>query len=158
MSKYPGPLSLCLPLLIVSAAFAPRTFAADVETNGDLTVNGVVESTSGGFRFPDGKTLSSVGVAGMPLAHGTVGANGTWTTNSHSSNVIAVSHTATGEYEITVSGELMTFQNHTTVISMANTGPGFVKHIYNGGHLVVTTYNTGGTIANMAFTFIIMKR
>jgi hypothetical protein len=152
--------SLCSSLLFISSAFAPGLFAADVETNGDLTVHGVVGSSSGGFRFPDGSTLTSAGGAGMPLAHGTVGVNGAWSTNSHSSNVIAVSHTlGSGVYEITVSGESMTFQTHTTVVSMADTGPGFSKHTYNGsGHLVVTTYNTGGTISDRAFTFIIMKR
>jgi hypothetical protein len=160
MSKMFVALPLCLSLVLVYSLFSHHSYAASVETNGDLTVQGVVESATGGFRFPDGSTLTSAGGAGMPLAQGTVGASGTWITNSHSSNVIAVSHTSgTGVYEITVSGEFMSFQTNTTVVSEADTGPGFSKHTYNGsGHLVVTTYNTSGTISDRAFTYIIMKR
>jgi hypothetical protein len=36
-----------------------------VETVGDLTVQGVVESTSGGFKFPDGSTLTTSGLNGL---------------------------------------------------------------------------------------------
>jgi hypothetical protein len=52
--------SLCFPLFLLSSAFAPCTFAASVETVGDLKVNGVTEST-GGFKFSDGTTLSGAG-------------------------------------------------------------------------------------------------
>lgn len=52
-------LSLCFSLFIVCAVFETGTLAADVETVGDLKVHGVVESTSGGFKFPDGITQTS---------------------------------------------------------------------------------------------------
>jgi hypothetical protein len=58
-------LSLCFSLLLVSSAFAPGTFAASVETNGDLEVNGQIWSTSGGFKFPDGSTLTTAGLNGL---------------------------------------------------------------------------------------------
>jgi hypothetical protein len=146
-------------LLFSFPAFVQTGIAADVETNGNLTVHGVIESTTGGFKFPDGSTLTTGGVAGTPVAHGVVGSAGRWSDLSHSSNVTFVSHAlGTGVYEITVSGESMTFLSHTTVISMADTGPGFSSHIYNLGHLVVTTYNTGGNISDRAFTFIIMQK
>jgi len=146
-------------MLFSVPAFVKTGAAADVETNGDLTVHGVIESASGGFRFPDGSTLTTVGVTGTPVAHGVVNAAGVWTTFSHSSNVSAVGHTLAGVYEIVVNGESMNFQNYTTVISMADTGPGFTSHIYTvNGHLKVTTYNASGAVANMAFTFIIMQK
>ena len=146
-------------MLFSVPAFVKTGAAADVETNGNLTVHGVIESASGGFRFPDGSTLTTVGVTGTPVAHGVVNAAGVWTTFSHSSNVSAVGHTLAGVYEIVVNGESMNFQNYTTVISMADTGPGFTSHIYTvNGHLKVTTYNASGAVANMAFTFIIMKK
>jgi hypothetical protein len=150
---------LCCTMLFSLPAFVETGAAADVETNGNLTVHGVIESASGGFRFPDGSTLTTVGVTGTPVAHGVVNAAGIWNTFSHSSNVSAVGHTLAGVYEIVVSDESMNFQNYTTVISMADTGPGFTSHIYTtSGHLLVTTYNTSGTIANMAFAFIIMQK
>jgi hypothetical protein len=150
---------LCCTLMSSFTVFDQAGLAADVETNGNLTVHGVIESASGGFRFPDGSTLTTVGVTGTPVAHGVVNAAGIWGTFSHSSNVSAVGHTLAGVYEIVVSGESMNFQNYTTVISMADTGPGFTSHIYTtNGHLLVTTYNTGGAVANMAFAFIIMKK
>jgi hypothetical protein len=61
MSKQIVTFSLCISLLLVSAPFTPGLFAASVETVGDLKVQGVVESTSGGFKFPGGATLSDVG-------------------------------------------------------------------------------------------------
>jgi hypothetical protein len=159
MMRKTGICFLCCSLLFSVPAFVKTGAAADVETNGDLKVNGVIESASGGFKFPDGSTLSTVGVTGTPVAHGVVNAAGIWDTFSHSSNISAVGHTLAGVYEITVSGEAMDFKNYTTVISMADTGPGFIKYSYTiNGHLLVTTYNTGGTVANMAFAFIIMKK
>lgn len=150
---------LCFSLLIVSSFLAQISFAADVETNGNLKVNGVIESSSGGFRFPDGSTLTTVGVTGTPVAHGVVSANGDGATFSHSSNVGAVIHTlGTGVYEIVINGQLLDFHFYTTVVSMADTGPGFIKYGFTtNGHLLVNTYNTGGVGADMAFSFIIMK-
>jgi hypothetical protein len=78
MSKKKMILSRCLSLFLVSSAFAPGTFAADVETNGDLTVNGVIES-SDGVKFPDGKTQTKAcndcvnGV--LPISLGGTGGN-----------------------------------------------------------------------------------
>jgi hypothetical protein len=149
---------LCSFLLFSLPAFERAGFAASVETVGDLTVQGVIQSSSGGFRFPDGSTLTSAGVTGTPVAHGVVAANGNGTSFSHSSNVTSVSHALTGVYEITVAGEAMNFQNYTTVVSIADTGPGFIKYAYTtSGHLQVNTYGTGGAAANMSFSFIIMK-
>jgi hypothetical protein len=51
-------------MLLILSFMAQRSFAAGIETNGDLTVHGVVESTSGGFKFPDGSILNSAGVSG----------------------------------------------------------------------------------------------
>jgi hypothetical protein len=75
--------SLGFSLLLVSFSFSQRTFAASVETVGDLTVQGVIQSSSGGFRFPDGSTLTTVRVVGTPVAHGVVAANGDGATFSH---------------------------------------------------------------------------
>jgi hypothetical protein len=149
---------LCSALLFSVPAFERAGSAASVLTVGDLDVQGVIHSTSGGFRFPDGSTLTSAGGAGTPLAHGVVGAAGNWEDLSHSSNVTLVGHTGVGVYEITVAGESMDFPTHTAVAGMTDTGLGFINNTYTNGHLVVRTFNTGGTAANMPFAFIIMKK
>lgn len=58
-------LSVCLALAVITSIFAPRSFATNVVTGGDLQVHGIVESTSGGFKFPDGSTLTTAGLNGL---------------------------------------------------------------------------------------------
>lgn len=48
-----------------SLFLASSAFASSVETNGDLTIHGIVESTSGGFKFPDGTTWSAGNMSGL---------------------------------------------------------------------------------------------
>jgi hypothetical protein len=120
----------------------------------------VAESPAGTqvMKVDAGGIHAGPGMTGTPLAHGVVGSNGYWSGNSHSANVTAVSHTAgTGVFDITISGVSLTFPSYTTVVSMADSGPGFIKFTYNSGILRVTTYNTSGAITDMSFAYIIMK-
>jgi len=73
-------LSLGISLFIFSSTFATSPFAADVETNGDLRVSGVIDNTGGeGIRFPDGNIQTSAcsGCAGgiLSIALGGTGAS-----------------------------------------------------------------------------------
>lgn len=54
---------LCSTLLFSVPLFELAGSAADVETIGDLTVQGVIESTSGGVKFPD-STVQTTAYAG----------------------------------------------------------------------------------------------
>jgi hypothetical protein len=65
MSKKIGCLTLCLTLVLVFSHYYQRSFAASIETEGDLKVNGWIESTSGGFKFPDGSLLEAAGLNGF---------------------------------------------------------------------------------------------
>jgi hypothetical protein len=63
MSKKCSGLTLTLVLMF---SLSPRlSFAASIETEGDLQVHGWIESTSGGFKFPDGSELAAAGLNGF---------------------------------------------------------------------------------------------
>ena len=89
--------SLCLSLFFVSSAFAPSLFAADVETVGDLKVDGEIWSTSGGFKFPDGTTLITSGLSGLLFNIGFVVDNSNSNTGNLNSGAIKFGTGATGE-------------------------------------------------------------
>jgi hypothetical protein len=99
------------------------------------------------------------GMTGTPLAHGVVGADGSWGVGlSHSTNIGSVTRIGTGSYEIVVTGESLDWANHTAVVTMADSGPGMSSFSYSfSGHLMVNTYNSSGTSFNRAFTFVIFK-
>ena len=59
MSKNKMIFLLCFSLFLAAFEFDTISFAIDVEVSGDLTVDGVINSTSGAFTFPGGNTLSS---------------------------------------------------------------------------------------------------
>jgi hypothetical protein len=109
MSKNKITLSLCFSLLLVCAVFVTGTFAADVETDGDLKVNGVVESTSGGFKFPNGTTLTSIGNISANSASTAFqvtqsGAGHGIDANSMSGDAVHASATNTGVYGASTEG------------------------------------------------------
>jgi hypothetical protein len=98
------------------------------------------------------------GMTGTPLAHGVVGADGSWVGLSHSTNVSSVTKTGTGTYEIVVTGESLDWAQHTTMVTMADSGPGMSSFSFSfSGHLMVNTYNSSGTSFDRAFTFVIFK-
>jgi len=60
MSKKFSTLALCFSLVLIYSVFAQCSFAADVETIGDLKVSGMIDNTGGeGIRFPDGYIQTS---------------------------------------------------------------------------------------------------
>jgi hypothetical protein len=140
-----------------SASLAGGRFVSSA-TNGTALV---AESPSGTQVMKVDATgiHAGPGMTGTPLAHGVVGSNGYWVGNSHSSNVSAVSHTAdTGMYEITIAGQSLTYPSYTTVVSLVESGPGFISYAYTSGKLVVTTYNASGVVADKSFAFIMLLR
>jgi len=90
-------LSACLALPVITALVAPRAFAAGVVTLGDLQVQGVVESTSGGFKFPDGSTLTTAGLNGLLFNVGFIVDNSGSNTGNLLSGAIKFGPGSTGE-------------------------------------------------------------
>ena len=128
MSKKKMIVPLFLSLFLVSSAFAPCTFAADVETVGNLKVGGVVESTSGGFKFPDGSTLTTSGLSGLLFNVGFVVDNSNSNPGDLSMGAIKFGTGATGEAIASqrigsgnVNG-LDLYTNSTSRLSISNSG------------------------------------
>jgi hypothetical protein len=126
-------ISLCFSLFLLSSAFAPCTFAASVETVGDLDVNGWIWSKSGGFKFPDGSTLATAGLNGLLFNVGFVVDNSGSNAGNLTSGAIkfGAGNGATGEGIASqrigsgnVNG-LDFYTNSTARISIAN-GTGYV--------------------------------
>jgi hypothetical protein len=97
MQMKPCFLTLSLPFLLISSLFAQLSFAADVETVGDLKVGGVIESTSGGFKFPDGTTWTTGSMDGLHFNMGFVVDDSNSNTGSLTSGAVKFGTGATGE-------------------------------------------------------------
>lgn len=97
MSRKVVTRALCLSLLISAGTSVPPLFGADVETVGDLKVQGVIESTGGGFKFPDGSTLTTAGLDGLLFNVGLVVDNSNSNTGNLLSGAIKFGTGATGE-------------------------------------------------------------
>jgi hypothetical protein len=81
----------------MSMALAATCFAADVETVGDLKVGGVIESTSGGFKFPDGTTWTTGSMDGLHFNVGFVVDDSNSNAGNLTSGAIKFGTGATGE-------------------------------------------------------------
>lgn len=128
MSKKNVTLAICLPLFLLSSVFAPRTFAASVETDGDLKVNGWIWSNSGGFKFPDGTTWTTGGMSGLLFNVGFVVDNSNSNPGDLSMGAIKFGTGATGEAIASqrigsgnVNG-LDLYTNSTARLSISNNG------------------------------------
>jgi hypothetical protein len=123
--------------------------AGAIHATGDVTTGGIVTA---------GAVHAGPGLTGTPVAHGVVGSAGNWLGLSHSSNVGGVTRTATGTYDIAITGEVLDFQHYTAMITMADSGPGMSSFFFSfAGHLIVSAFDSGGVVADRAFTFVIFK-
>lgn len=126
-----------------------------------LTIQGVPKLTidvAGRVDVQNELTRSSkTGVANLlPICYGNVSASGS--INSGSGN-FTVTHTSTGFYEVTITGEAYQFQLYTTIVTaigglapvIATTGSG-------NGKLQVNTYNISGADENSNFHFVVYKQ
>jgi hypothetical protein len=96
------------------------------------------------------------GMTGTPLAYALVGVGGSLA-YAKSANVASVTHTATGVYEIAITGETVDYLTHIAVVTPYSSGPTMVSHEMSAGVLVVRTYGSSGTPADRAFCFAIYK-
>lgn len=97
MSKNLAFPSLCLFFQLSSAVFVSQAAAVDVQTVGDLQVQGIIESTSGGFKFPDGSTLTTAGLNGLLFNVGFIVDNSGSNTGNLLSGAIKFGAGTTGE-------------------------------------------------------------
>jgi hypothetical protein len=90
-------ISIFISILITSIIPADPALAAGVETAGDLTVHGVVESTSGGFKFPDGTTWTAGSMSGLNFNVGFVVDNSGSNTGNMNNGAIKFGSSSSGE-------------------------------------------------------------
>jgi hypothetical protein len=92
----------------------------------------------------------------VPICYGNVSSSGG--TNSGSGN-FTVSHTTTGTYEITISGENFVVSQYTTVISPVNgTTPIIGTFTSGSGILRVNMFNLAGTRVDNTFNFVVYQQ
>ncbi len=105
MSKKFSTLTLCFSLVLICSVFAQRSFAADVETAGDLKVTGMIDNTGGeGIKFPDGNIQTSAcsGCAGgiLSISLGGTGASNATTALTNLGGVNKTGDTMTGNLSV----------------------------------------------------------
>jgi len=105
MSKKTQTLSVTLSLFLVSSMFASSLFAANVVTNGDLKVSGMIDNTGGdGIKFPDGNIQTSAcsGCAGgiLSILLGGTGAADSITALANLGGVNKTGDTMTGNLSV----------------------------------------------------------
>ena len=131
---------------------------AGVQLGGNLTVNNgdiTIDNTTFGTGIVRNK--SGLGADLIPIAYGNVSASGVVQTTASTDN-ISVTKTATGTYQITVTGELFApALNAYTVFCNTKDTFGFIAPSGNGTNLIINTANTSGTNTDKPFTFVIYK-
>lgn len=127
--------------------------AGDTMT-GALTVAGVVESTTGGVKFPDGTIQTSAQL--VPIAAGFVNQDGT--KNFGTDNFTSTWDAVNEVYVITITGENYVFGEYVTVITPTNR-TGAVASTFPGpldGKLRVS-FNLAGNPIDRPFQFVVFK-
>ncbi|MCK6472701.1 MAG: hypothetical protein L6R28_13235 [Planctomycetes bacterium] len=127
--------------------------AGDTMT-GALTVDGIVESTTGGVKFPDGTTQTSAQL--VPIAAGFVNQDGT--KQSGSDNFTSTWDAVNELYVITITDVDYVHGEYVTVITPTNR-TGAVPSTFPGpldGKLRVA-FNLGGNPIDRPFQFVTFK-
>ncbi|GAB3833504.1 hypothetical protein GCM10028821_26580 [Hymenobacter jeollabukensis] len=142
-----GTAALAGPL----TAPAVTTTTLTATTANATTVNATTVTTSA-------VTSPATGTANM-VAAGYGNVFGVGTLSSASANV-TVAHAGPGEYVLTFTGPLATADLGSRAVALTlYNGPGFISFVSGSGpgKLLVRTYNTGGTLTDRGFSFVIFQ-
>jgi hypothetical protein len=118
--------------------------SAILEVNGDTKINGEVNRpTTGSANM-------------VPIAYGAILSNGTIQANSGN---ITCARVGVGSYEITITGENYFYLNYiTSTTCMPSTSfPRIISAGSVSGNLTINIYDTDGTLADTAFSFVTYK-
>ena len=137
MSKKFSSFSLCFSLVLIFSSPAQRSFAADVETAGDLKVTGMIDNTGGaGIKFPDGNTQTTAcsGCANgiLSISLGGTGASNSTTALTNLGAVNKTGDTMSGNLSvpsISISGNL-TLPTTTATAGIIKSGASTLIHTY----------------------------
>jgi hypothetical protein len=152
-------MSFCCSLFLGASAFAPIVFASDVETFGNLKVYGVIESSNGGFKFPDGSTWTTGSMDGLNFNVGFVVDSSGSNAGTLDSGAIKFGTGGTGEGIASrrLNGDnqngLDFYTNNAARLSITNNGnvgintrtPGFALDVRSTKNTVARFGYTGGS-------------
>lgn len=117
-----------------------------------LQVGGVINSTSGGIKFPDGRTQTIGGL--VAFAH----INSDGTLFSSSNNVSSSYDAVNSRYLITISGESYSAINYVTVVTPDGLAAPVIPVVNSvGSQLAVSLFNTAGAKIQSTFQFVTYK-
>jgi hypothetical protein len=130
-----------------------------VQMSGNLSVdNGDIYINNSTLNYGIVRNKSGLSSDLLPIAYGNVSASGVVQTAASTDN-ISVTKTATGTYQITVTGELFApALNAYTVFCNIKDTFGFIAPSGNGTNLIISTANTSGTLTDKPFTFIVYEK
>ena len=114
----------------------------EVEKDGDVIISKELNTTRNG-------TANMI-----PIAYGTIGSDGTI---YKSSGNISVSHTTTGEFNITITDEDYKYNKYITTATIIGATPAFISTSSAYNKLNIYTFDKSGTAKDFKFTFVVYK-
>ncbi len=126
-----------------------------VSNDGYVQADSTIESTSGGFKFPDGSVQTTAAVYGGPIAYGVIDAAGY--IHSATANVSCTWNNTSVRYEITISGENYIVWDYVTTVTPVGSSTTTVTTGSLSGKLTVYLYDISGSKVPNAFHFVTYK-
>jgi len=122
-------------------------------TTSSTALNGLEVETDGDVNISDELHSAATGAANMvPVAYGTILADGTI---KASTGNFTLNKTATGKYEIAISGESYIYYNYITTATLISTG--FIRASSTSGKLLIFTSDTSNVADDMIFSFVVYQ-
>ena len=113
-----------------------------IASDGDVTVNGEINNTA-------------TGAANMiPIAYGNISSTGGLNTSSGN---VSINKSATGTYQVTITGESYFWTSYITNITILSGGALIANAGSSGGTIYIRIYNTSGTLTDAGFSFVTYK-
>ena len=126
-----------------------------VNNAGDVQASGTIESTSGGFKFPDGSVQTTAAVYGGPIAYGVIKADAS--VGAGTPGISAVWNGSVLRYEVSIPGESYLVWNYVTTVTPVGSSTTTVTTGSISGKLTVYLYDNSGTKVQSAFHFVTYK-
>ena len=124
-----------------------------VNNDGDIQTVGMIESTGGGFKFPDGTTQTTAAM--NPVAYGIVYADGVVLASTP--NVSCTWNSSINRYEITIDGEDYYYTDYITIVTVKSSSPRIATTGSAMSKLLVNIFDIDGNPVQGSFNFIVYK-
>jgi hypothetical protein len=125
-----------------------------VNNNGDLQTSGTIESTGGGFKFPDATVQTTAAI--NPVAMAVVSSGGN-IMSGWPSGIAVTWNAASSYYEITIPGENFYYSQYVTTVTPIGGSSLTVSTSSMTNKLIVLIYDSNGNLIQNMFQFIVYK-